>query len=142
MERTRGGFDLAYGCFLVGGIGALIINGLIAFPLPIPIEPNTAGLVGLLVLISLALLWLGALSLGAVLTGLLWRDWGLATLSGLSVLFLASAAAAAEADVVAFFGIVPAVYGLSVVAIAGLWFLKRRGKRFPQPLLANLERQL
>jgi hypothetical protein len=142
MERTRGGFDLAYGCFLVGGIGALIISVLIVFPLPIAIDNSTAGVVGLLVLIPLTLFWLGALSLGVVLTGLLWKDWGLVTLSGISVLFLAAAAAAAEADLVAFFSIVPAVYGLGVVAIGGLWFLKRRRRRFPQPLLPNLERQL
>ncbi|OFW09457.1 MAG: hypothetical protein A3G20_07000 [Acidobacteria bacterium RIFCSPLOWO2_12_FULL_59_11] len=97
----------------------------------IPMDPGTAGVLGFLVAIPLALASLAALVVGVVLSLLLWRHWPLLLLSGMTVLFVAEIIA--EVGPAAFYNAAPFLYGIGSLAICGIWFSVLRGKTFPVP---------
>ena len=116
MEDRRRQCDFAYACFLFSGVSWLATGIVTA----IPFDEGTATLLGLMVLAPLILLSVMAMIVGLVLSVLV-RRWPLVVLAAMSV--LAVAEFVGEYGPVAFYNVVPIVYGLVVVAISGRWFL-------------------
>ncbi len=125
MKGRRPQYDLAYGCFLLCGLTALIISAMSALPM----DSGTAGGLGFLVALPLFLTSLLAMVFGVVLSVRLWKDWSLVNLSGMSLLFIVELLT--EVGSTAFYNAVPVVYGIGVVVIFGVWFLVLRRRRFP-----------
>lgn len=126
VNKDRSKYDLAYGCFLLCGASAIIVGVMGA----IPMDSGTAGVLGFLVAIPLALASIGALVVGIVLTFLLWRHWPLPLLAGMTILFVAEIAT--EAGPVGFYNAVPFLYGIGSLAICGIWFSVLRARMFPK----------
>ena len=116
-------YDVAYGSFLFCGLVALLTSVLSY----IPMDSGTAGGIGFLVLIPLALASLGAMAVGIVQAIRYYRHWPLIILSVLTLLFLAEIVT--EYGSVKFYNMAPIIYGLCVCAICFAWFgfLRKRG---------------
>lgn len=125
-RRKRREYDVAYACFMLCGLTALITS-LVSM---IPTDTGTAGAIGFLVLVPLALASIAALGCGIVMTVRLWRHTPLIALSAMSLLVVAEVAT--EYGSTAFYNTVPIVYGVGVIAISALWFFKLRARRFPR----------
>lgn len=126
MTGKRIDHDRAHGCFLLCGLGALII-GVLSL---IPMGDGAAGVLGILFAVPLFLASLAALIIGVVLTVRLWPDRLLLIQVILACLFLAEFLA--EFGSVAFYNAVPVAYGIAVIVVSGTWFLFVRGRRFPR----------
>jgi hypothetical protein len=126
-RRSRRGSaaDGAYACFLFSGIAVLAVTGLGA----VRMNPGTAGTVGFLVAIPVALVTLGAMALGVLLTIVLRRERPLVILSGMTLLFLAVVVTEPGPGWAG--GLVSGTYGLGVAGVCGWWFLSGR-KRGPE----------
>lgn len=125
MKGRRAQYDLAYGCFLVCGLTALLGSLMEA----IPKDEGTAALLGFFVAIPLVLASFAALVVGVGLCIRLPNRWPLVILSGMSVLFVAALLTGYGST--PFYYATAIVYGVAVVTISGVWFLilRRRGGR-------------
>lgn len=126
VKGSRSEYDLAYGCFLLCGLTALVISAMSV----IPMDPGSAGGLGILVAVPLFLVSLAAMVSGLLLSVRLWKDWSLRILSGMSILFLVEFLF--EYGSAGFYNAVTGLYGVGVVAISGAWFVGVRKRRFPQ----------
>lgn len=125
MPDTRQQYDIAYGCFLFIGVVLLFIS-ILSF---IPMGNGVAGGLGFLVMIPLAIASLMAMVVGIGYSARLYHHWPLVFLSLLSILFVAEMVT--EYGPVAFYNMVPVLYGASTCAFSLVWFLilrKRWGK--------------
>jgi len=125
--KNRVKYDLAYGCFLLCGVSALVVGVMGA----IPMDSGAAGATGFLVAIPLAVASIAALVVGIVLSLFLWRHWPLLLLTGMTILFVAEVLT--EAGTAALYNAAPFLYGVGSLAICGIWFVILRGKAFPAP---------
>ena len=119
-SKNRGRSDIAYVCFLIPGLVALL--GTIG-PM-ITSDPGVAGVVGLVVLVPLALVAAIAIPMGIVLTFAGGREPMLLLLSVLTIVAVVELLGEFGGAIVlnVFFGI----YGLLTVVLAAAWFLVRR----------------
>ena len=125
MKTGRLKYDFAYGCFLFCGMTALLVTlmGKAAK------DDNTSALLGFFLGIPLAFASFAAMVAAFVLSMMLWRHWPLLILSALTVLSVAVIALVHGSE--AFYNFAAILYGLGVVAMAGLWFLVLRKRHFP-----------
>lgn len=123
MNRRRGEYDLAYGCFLVCGLTALLGSLMEA----VPKDEGTAALLGFLVAIPLVFASFAALIVGTVQCIRLPNRRRLVILSGISVLFVVALFTGDGSK--GFYYAISIIYGLAVVGVSGAWFLilRRRG---------------
>lgn len=122
-QRTQ--HDLAYGCFLPGGVVILIAAIASAIPMD---DANIAG-IGFLVLIPLALVALISVPIGIYFSIVFRRDAVLPLLSVLTIFMLAEVVS--EAGSVTFRDATVWVYGILVWALEASWFLLRRRRTYP-----------
>ena len=121
----RAKHDAAYGCFVPPGACSLIA----ALASAIPMDSGTAGGIGFLVLMPLALLALVSVPFGIYLSMVLRRDVILPLLSLLTILMVVEVAT--EAGSVTFYNATGVVYGLLVLVLEASWFLLRRRRTYP-----------
>jgi predicted Na+-dependent transporter len=121
----RNKHDIAYGCFLAPAAVSLIA----AVASAIPMDSGTAGGIGFLVLIPLAIVALVAVPIGVFYSVVFWRDGVLPLLSILTILMVAEAVT--EAGSVEFYNATGLVYGILVLVLEASWFLLRRRRAYP-----------
>ena len=122
MEQKITIYDIAYGAFLFCGVSALSIS-IINF---IPMGTGTAGVLGLLFAVPVALVLIVMMATGIILTVKLYKHWQLVTLSISSILFIVELVT--EAGPSGFYNLVPVIYGLITCVLTFSWFLLRRKK--------------
>lgn len=122
-ERRK--HDIAYGCFLAPGAVSLIA----AIAGAIPMDSGTAGGIGFLVLIPLAMVALVAVPVGVFYSIVFRRDGVLLLLSILTIFMLAEVVT--EAGSVEFYNATGLVYGILVLVLEASWFLLRRRRAYP-----------
>src|SRR5207247_4300290 len=121
----RATHDAAYGCFVPPGACSLIAG----LGSAISMDSGTAGGIGFLVLISLALITLVSVPFGIYFSIVLRRDVVLPLLSVLTILMIVEIVT--EAGSVTFYNATGLVYGLLVLVLEASWFLLRRRKTYP-----------
>lgn len=128
VNERRTDHDWAYACFLFCGLAALL-GSLMEV---IPKDEGTTALLGFFVAIPLALASIAAL-IGGVAFWItrLPKDWGLAGLSGTSILFAATLLTGRGSILIA------VIYGSAVFAACGVWFLVVRSRYGAAPATAG-----
>jgi hypothetical protein len=127
MNKRRGEYDLAYGCFLICGLAALLASLMEA----VPKDAGTAALLGFFVAIPLVLVSFGALVVGIVQCIRLPNRRRLVILCGMSVLFVVALVTGHGST--AFYYVISITYGLAVAWISGAWFLILRRREVGMP---------
>ena len=127
MDKRRGEYDLAYGCFLGCGLAALLGSLMEA----VPKDAGTAALLGFLVAIPLVFASLAALVFGVVQCIRLPNRGRLVVLSAMSVVFVVALVAGQGSK--GFYYAISITYGLAVVWISGAWFLILRRREVARP---------
>jgi hypothetical protein len=124
MKQGRAEYDLAYGSFLCCGVSSLVISSLEASNLASKLDSGSAGALGFLVMIPLALFLLVAAVVGIVQCVRLWRHWPLIVLGSMSILL--AVVVSSDDGSTSRVNAVAIAYGIIVVAICGRWFLVLR----------------
>ncbi|MBR9910652.1 MAG: hypothetical protein GYB33_09925 [Gammaproteobacteria bacterium] len=114
--------DIAYACFIPPGL-VYLIGGIAPY---LAMDTGTAGGVGFLILIPLALAVLASVPLGLYYSLLFWRDRVLVFLAVITLIMLVQLFA--ELGSVKFRNLVGLLYGVTVLLIETNWFLMRRGR--------------
>ena len=117
---SRTTHDLAYLCFLPTTLIS-VVSGILKF---IPVDTGTAGGVGFLILIPLALLALVSVPTGIVLSLRYRQDRALLLLSFLTVLYVLEIIS--EAGSTKFYNTSLSIYGILSILVLATWFLYRR----------------
>jgi len=113
-------FDAAYGSFLFCGLVSTLI-GLASY---VPMDTGTAGAIGLIILIPLSIVGIGAMILGLILSFLLRSHNPLVVLSILSIAFIIEVVS--EAGSPSFYNSVILIYGVLAIGIPSWWFIVKR----------------
>lgn len=117
--------NLAYLCFLPPAL----LGTLSGLSTIIPMDTGTAGGVGFLILIPLALVALASVPSGVILSLRFRGDYALLILSFLTILFVLEMFI--EAGSVKFYNIVSLIYGITVISVLVSWFLFRSKQYYP-----------
>ena len=118
----EGVHTLAYSCFMISGVLALVVFGALRL-----LNPDVAEALIFMFSVILAIVWLITTSLGIVLSIRLWRHSSLVFLSLASALFIAQFGT--KALPASWLETSPLVYGLVSVGVSLPWFARAAGPR-------------
>lgn len=124
-QSDRMGHHLAYLCFL-SPILLSIVAGLSQM---MTLDIGTAGGVGFLILIPLALLALVSVPAGIILSLRYRKDYVLLILAFITILYVVEILT--EAGTVQFYNLTLSIYGISGSIFVASWFLYRRKRYYP-----------
>ncbi|NHN38991.1 hypothetical protein G8764_16905 [Pseudomaricurvus alcaniphilus] len=123
-DKLKRKHDIAYACFIPPGL-VYLIGGIAPY---LAMDTGTAGGVGFLILIPLALAALTSVPLGLYYSLPFWRDRVLVFLAVITLIMLVQLFA--EWGPVKFRNLAGLLYGVTVLLIEASWFLLRRGRTY------------